>query len=141
MNPLKDRDLLDLFTNMTRIHTAYVERRLQGLGLHNGQAAIITALGQRGPSNQKELAHFRQVSAATISVMLGRMERDGLIVRSVSEDGKCNLISLTEDGRRSYEALSAFMVGESDFVFAGLSAEEKRAAEQIFHKIAHNLAQ
>lgn len=141
MNPLEDRALLDLFTNMTRIHTAYVERRLQRLGLHNGQAAIITALGQRGPTTQKDLAQFRQVSAATISVMLGRMERDGLIVRSASGDGKCNLISLTEAGQCSYETLSTFMAEESNYVFAGLSAGEKQLAERIFHQISNNLAQ
>ena len=138
---MEDRALLDLFTNMTRTHTAYVERRLQHLSLHNGQASIITALGQRGPSTQKDLARFRQVSAATISVMLGRMARDGLISRTVSEDGKCNLISLTAEGREIYRHLSDFMSGEADLVFAGLSTEEKRVAEQVFRRISSNLTQ
>ena len=132
--------LLSLFTDMTRIHTAYVERRLLPLGLHAGQGAIIAALGDCGPCSQKDLAEYRHVSAATISVMLRRMESSGLILRSVSEDGKRNLISLTPEGETLQQALRKDREGEADRVFAGLSAEELTVAEKIFSTIADNLA-
>ena len=136
---MDDTQLLSLFTDMTRVHTAYVERRLLPLGLHTGQGAIITALGECGPCSQKELAEFRHVSAATISVMLRRMEKGGLVTRSVSEDGKCNLIALTEEGRSMYELLKRDREGESDRVFAGLNEEEMAVAEKIFQTVARNL--
>ena len=137
---MEDTELLSLFTDMTRVHTAYVERRLLPLGLHTGQGAIITTLGEHGSCSQKELAEFRHVSAATISVMLRRMEKGGLIVRSLSEDGKCNLISLTEEGKTMYDALCRDREGESDRVFAGLSPEEMTVAEKIFQTVSQNLA-
>ena len=137
---MEDTELLSLFTDMTRVHTAYVERRLLPLGLHTGQGAIIAALGERGPSSQKELAEYRHVSAATISVMLRRMEKSGLVVRSVSEDGKGNLISLTEDGAAMYEALRLDRKGEPERVFAGLTREEMAVAEKIFQTVSNNLA-
>ena len=136
---MEDTELLSLFTDMTRIHTAYVERRLLPLGLHTGQGAIIAALGVCGPCSQKELAEYRHVSAATISVMLRRMEKSGYIQRSVSEDGKCNLISLTEQGWDMYRTLLRDRQGESERVFAGLSAEERVLAEKIFQTVAGNL--
>ena len=136
---MEDTELLSLFTDMTRIHTAYVERRLLPLGLHTGQGAIIAALGVCGPCSQKELAEYRHVSAATISVMLRRMEKSGYIQRSVSEDGKCNLISLTEQGWDMYQTLRRDRKGESERVFAGLSAEERVMAEKIFQTVAGNL--
>lgn len=137
---MEDTKLLDLFTDMSRIHTAYVERRLLHLGLHSGQGAIISALGECGPCSQKELAEYRHVSAATISVMLRRMEKSGLVSRSVSEDGKCNLISLTDEGSAMYEALLRDRSGESERVFAGLSRDELAAAEKIFRTLSENLA-
>ncbi len=137
---MEDNELLSLFTDMTRVHTAYVERRLLPLGLHTGQGAIISALGERGPSSQKELAEYRRVSAATISVMLRRMEKSGFVTRSVSADGKCNLISLTEEGQAMYEALCRDRQGEPERVFAGLSREELRLAEKIFQTVSQNLA-
>ena len=137
---MEDNELLSLFTDMTRVHTAYVERRLLPLGLHTGQGAIISALGECGPSSQKELAEYRRVSAATISVMLRRMEKSGFVTRSVSADGKCNLISLTEEGQAMYEALCRDRQGEPERVFAGLSREELRLAEKIFQTVSQNLA-
>ena len=137
---MEEKELLNLFTDMTRIHTAYVERRLLHLGVHTGQGAILSALGERGPSSQKELAEYRHVSAATISVMLRRMEKSGWIVRSQSEDGKCNAISLTDTGEELSVALSRDMEGEPERVFAGLSEEDKLAAQRIFLKISENLA-
>ena len=136
---MEDTDLLSLFTDMTRVHTAYVERRLLPLGLHTGQGAIITALGECGPCSQKELAEYRHVSAATISVMLRRMEKGGYVRRSVSEDGKCNQISLTEEGWDMYQTLRRDRAGESERVFAGLSAEELLQAEKIFQTVSKNL--
>ncbi len=136
---MEDKKLLNLFTDMTRIHTAYVERRLLHLGLHTGQGAIISALGEIGPCSQKDLAEYRHVSAATISVMLRRMEKSGLVIRSQSEDGKHNEISLTKQGAELCEALSQDMVGEPERIFAGLSDEDRLAARRIFLKISENL--
>ena len=136
---VEDTELLNLFTDMTRVHTAYVERRLLHLGLHNGQGAIISALGACGPSSQKELAEYRHVSAATVSVMLRRMEKNGLVVRSSSDDGKCNEISLTEEGDELYRTLCREMDGEPARIFDGLTPEELAAAEHIFETISDNL--
>ena len=136
---MKDEELLSLFTDMSRIHTAYVERRLLPLGLHTGQGAIISALGECGPCSQKELAEYRHVSAATISVMLRRMEKSGLISRSASDDGKHNQIALTEEGQEAYVALCRDREGEAGRVFAGLSEEDMLAAERIFQTLSRNL--
>jgi DNA-binding MarR family transcriptional regulator len=136
---VEDKELLSLFTDMTRIHTAYVERRLLHLGLHTGQGAILSALGECGPCSQKELAEYRHVSAATISVMLRRMEHSGLVLRTLSEDGKCNQISLTEAGQALYAELSNEMIGEPERIFAQLSETDKAQASRLFSVISRNL--
>jgi DNA-binding MarR family transcriptional regulator len=137
---MNDNQLLDLLTDMTRIHSNYVERRLGPLGLHSGQAAIITALGQHGTCTQKELAQFRQVSPATVSVMLGRMERDELVSRApAAVGGKANTISLTEKGEVLFRSIEASREGDSSKLLYGLSAEDKAEARRIFQMISENL--
>lgn len=132
--------LMDLVSDVTRIYTNYVERRLATIGLHNGQASIITALGQHGPCSQKDLASFRQVSPATVSVMLGRMERDALVTRTPSASGgKANIIALTSRGQEVYQKISDTMDGEVVKLLKGLSTEEKDQAAHIFQVIAENL--
>ena len=137
-----DRTLLDLLTDMTQLHTAYVNRALARWNIHSGQGAIISALGILGPCRQKELADFRQVSPATISVMLRRMEAKDLITRTPSgEGGKRNEIALTELGRRICHEMSDIMPGENAKIFEGLSEEDRETAARLFLVIKENLAQ
>lgn len=138
---MHDRTLLDLLTDTTRLHSAYVERRLTQWGIHSGQGSIISALGFLGPCSQKDLADFRQVSPATISVMLGRMEAKGLITRVPSEEGgKRNQISLTEKGRQICDEMDSFMESENEKIFDGLTEEDKEYAARLFLIITENLS-
>lgn len=138
---MEDKELLNLFTDMVRAHTAYMDRQLASLQLSNGQGGVISVLGRNGPMTQNELARFRQVTPATISIMLDRMERDGLVTRdSVTGGGRANLVCLTGEGRRVFEMLDKFMEGEPQVVFAGLSQQEKDAAGALFRKLTDNVA-
>ena len=140
MKNVEDKDLLNLFTDMVRAHTAYMDRQLASLQLSNGQGGVISVLGRNGPMTQNELARFRQVTPATISIMLDRMERDGLVTRdSVSGGGRANLVQLTEEGQRVFSLLDAFMEGEPRVVFEGLDQEEKNAAANLFRKLTDNV--
>lgn len=137
---MDDNQLLDLLTDMTRIHSNYVERRLTPLGVHSGQAAIITALGLFGTCTQKELAQFRQVSPATVSVMLGRMERDNLVSRTpAAVGGKANTISLTEKGEHLFHRIEASRAGDVEKLLKGFSDADKNEAVRIFQMITENL--
>lgn len=136
---MNDKELLNLFTDMVRAHTAYMDRQLSALGLSNGQGGVISVLGRYGSLTQNELAKFRQVTPATISIMLDRMERDGLVVRFTAKDNsRANNIRLTERGAEIFEKLDTFMSGEPEIVFNGLTDEEKTFAAEIFRKITEN---
>lgn len=133
-------ELLDLLTDTTRLHNKYVERQLAQHGIHSGQGYILSALDILGPCSQKELADFRKVSPATISVMLGRMENNGLIRRIPSGDGgKRNQILLTDAGRKMACDLRHIMPQEADRIFDGLSSEDLEVADRIFHVICQNI--
>lgn len=135
-----DKDLLNLFTDMVRAHTAYMDRQLAGLELSNGQGGVISVLGRNGSLTQNELARFRQVTPATISIMLDRMERDGLVIRdSMWGNNRANKVKLTDKGQEIFKKLDAFMEQEPDVVLGGLTEEEKDQAANIFRKITENV--
>lgn len=138
---MQEPTLLDLLADITRLYAVYAERRLAPWGIHSGQGSILMALDLLGPCSQKELADFRQVSPATISVMLDRMESKNLIARIPSEEGgKRNQISLTPQGRDICAQLSGHMDESGEQVFAGLSAADREAARRIFRTVAANLS-
>ena len=132
--------LLDLFTDTARLYTNHVERQLAQYGIHNGQGSILSALDILGPCSQKELADFRQVSPATISVMLSRMESRGLVSRAPSEEGgKRNQIMLTDAGADMALTLKEAMPQEANRLFDGLSNEELEVADRVFRVICGNI--
>lgn len=135
-------ELLDILTDASRLYVNYVERQLAQLGIHSGQGSLLSALDILGPWQPKELADFQgNVSPATISVMLGRMENRGLVRRIPSEEGgKRNQISLTEQGKAMADTLRSYMPQEADKVFAGLSQEELEAAGHVFRAICRNVS-
>ncbi len=137
---MNDKELLDLFTDMVRTHTAYIDRAMAGFGLSNGQGGVITAIGRSGSLTQNELARFRQVTPATISIMLDRMERDGLVLRTASrENSRANAVTLTEKGQAFYQELQTLTSGEPEQVFKGLTEEEKALCGPVFRKIIENI--
>ena len=138
---MNDRDILNLFTDLVRAHTAHIDRTLSELGLSNGQGGVISSLGRCGPMTQNELARFRQVSPATISVMINRMERDGMVQRNSRDGTRANRIDLTDRGRELYKAIDALMARQPSVVFAGLSDEELEQARVLFEKLHKNIAE
>lgn len=137
---MEDKELLNLFTDLVRAHTVYMDHQLSALHLSSGQGGVISTLGRNGPITQNELARCRGVTPATISIMLDRMERDGLVQRSDSTGGRAKLVQLTPQGESVFEELDEFMEGEPKVVFQGLSAEEKAAAADLFRKLTDNVS-
>ena len=137
---MDDKKLLNLFTDLVHAHSAYMSRQLAALQLSEGQGGVISALGRLGSMSQSELAQARNVTPATISIMLGRMERDGLVARDLQNGfGRANLVRLTEKGQKTYEKLDALMDREPEVIFAGLSEEEKSRAAEVFRCLIGNV--
>jgi MarR family transcriptional regulator, organic hydroperoxide resistance regulator len=137
---MTDKELLDMFAGMVRALASYMNRRLSVVNLSDGQGGVILALGQHGSMSQKDLACFRQVTPATISIMLDRMERDGFVVRG-SPKGKSreNSIRLTDTGNEIYERLDELMEDEPYVVFGGFTETEKEDIAVIFKRITDNI--
>ena len=83
------------------------------LGLTADQFVILTALAEADGVTQKELARRTASDANTMSEMLGRLERRGLVTRERdADDGRARRVSLTECGRelqrRAWDGIAAF---------------------------------
>lgn len=75
------------------------------LGLTADQFVILTALAEADGVTQKELARRTASDANTMSEMLGRLERRGLVARKRDvSDGRARRVSLTESGRELRQA-------------------------------------
>ena len=137
---MNDQELLNLFTDVSRLHISGAERNLNRLDLQVGQGAVIHTLGKHGEMPQNKIAKIRKVSPATISVMIRRMEANELVQRRSDEnDAKVNLISLTEKGEAAFIRMEEDNKDRPSKIFAGLTEEDKIYAEKMFRTIFNNL--
>jgi DNA-binding MarR family transcriptional regulator len=78
---------------------AELRKGLTDIELQPRQARLLMALGQHQPVSQATLAASFAVSAASMSVMVVRLERDGLVQRHGENATFRTALSLTDHGR------------------------------------------
>jgi DNA-binding MarR family transcriptional regulator len=98
---------------------------------------IINRLARGGTApNQRELAAALYVSFPNITVMLARLQRDGLIRRrSGARDGRQKLVELTRRGRARLLSVWAGHGRQLERVTAGLSDPERVALAGLLNKM------
>ena len=101
----------------------------------NGQGRILHILDhQNGSVSQKEIQAQMGIQSGSISEVLGKLERDGLIVRYKDEDDRRKVIvSLTDSGREHAAAYHRSQ-REKDW-FEALNETEKAELKALLEKL------
>ncbi len=86
------------------LHAAHlIEARLRdalaATGLQPRQARMLMAIAELGPIKQSQLAQAFDLAPPTMTVMLTRLEHEGLVDRHSQAGNKQNAIALTDAGR------------------------------------------
>lgn len=144
---LKEDVLDDLPFYLSRIYYAFlgvVDRTLAERGLDDrlkpGMGHVLFALYEQDNCIIKKIAQRVQIAPATLTGLLGRMEKAGLIERRrCSDDGRAQRVQLTELGRSLAEPLKDFHVQIQSVVQSGLSPEEVREAKRLLGHILQSL--
>ncbi len=109
-------------------------------GFNGPQGNILYVLWQKDTVPIVEIAEKTGLAKNTLTVMLDRMEENGLICRKQSaDDRRKTLICLTEKARgfeRDYERVSRQM---NDLFFRNFSEKEVRELEKYLDRIMENL--
>src|SRR5690606_33080780 len=96
----RERPIMRMMSHISRhfLHRAHGE--IQEYGLYPGQPSLLFSLAKREGQSQKELAEELEIKPATLTVMLNRMEKNGLVRRAPDEqDQRVSRIYLTDEGR------------------------------------------
>jgi DNA-binding MarR family transcriptional regulator len=114
---------------------------LEKIGIYPGQPPLLFILGKYDGISQKELAEKLSIKAATITVMLSRMEKAKLVERHTdSEDQRISRVYLTEEGRKmNVESREALKTIEEE-CFSNFTVEEKVLLRRLFIQMRDNLA-
>lgn len=116
-----------------RAHRALAGQLLGDVGLHPGQE-LLTFLLEDGPRPPSVLAAALGVEPPTVTKMLQRMERNGLVERSSDpSDGRVRLVSLTAAGHAARQGAESMWSTLEAATTAGL---DERRRDQLIELLA-----
>ena len=123
-----------------RAHRGNVGELLAEVGLHVGQEMVLIELWREDGLRGGELAERLGVEPPTVTKMLRRLERCGLVSRRQdSEDARSFRVYLTDEGRALEEPVVLCWERVEEKALAGMSAGERRSLRRLLTKVRANL--
>jgi DNA-binding MarR family transcriptional regulator len=131
---------------VNRVGFALVERftadALKGNGLNIDQWRVLAALSNNGGQRQVDLAGMTSIDASTMSRLVSRLVRMGLVTRSRSETSNREVVvALSPKGRALVQRLIPIAVKLEQTASGGLSAKELAVAKRLLSRMYANFAQ
>src|SRR2546429_2456154 len=126
---------------VSRAHRQHAGALLHGLGLSAGQELLLMLLWDKQPRSQAELTREMAIEPPTVSKMLSRLERAGLIARERSElDRRTVLVTLTEAGQALEGPVNAAWRTLEEDTVAALSPQEQDTLLILLGRVLESLA-
>ncbi|AWB94179.1 MarR family transcriptional regulator [Aeromicrobium chenweiae] len=98
---------------------------------------VLAALDDGQPRTQLELSRVVCVDKTTLITVLDRLERDGLIVRTVDpSDRRVRIPQITDSGRQVYATFAAARDAAEARVLDGVPAEDRAVLLDVLTRIA-----
>ncbi|KAB8332198.1 MarR family transcriptional regulator [Scytonema tolypothrichoides VB-61278] len=130
-----------LIVQVCKAHRNQAATVLAELGLHPGQEILLLYLWENDGLIQSELASRMQVEAPTLTKMIHRMEKAGLLERRKDEeDGRICRIYLTQAGRSLQEPLTCAWNRLEKRVLVNLTLEERLLFRRLLLQVLNNLS-
>jgi MarR family transcriptional regulator, organic hydroperoxide resistance regulator len=138
---LKELSLAQLVSRVCRLSGERLRVIIEGIGLHKGQAFILFQLLKRPGMAQNEIAHGLNVSPATVTNSLKRLERDGWITRQREpKDQRIMHVYLTAKAKALHESIRGSFDALDTELKAVLTDKEEQELSRLLIKIHTRLA-
>lgn len=129
-----------LVVEISRLLRARMQREESGVMAQSTARIVMSHLAVKGSMGQLEIVKLTRLKPPTVSVLLGRMEEEGYIVRIPDEkDRRAVRVTLTEKGvaydRRQLDRIS----NNDQIAVAGLTHKEQAVLEDLLLRMRDNL--
>ena len=123
-----------------RAHRGNVGELLSEVGLHVGQEMVLIELWENDGLRGGELAERLGVEPPTVTKMLRRLEKCGLVERRQDpNDARSFRVYLTDEGRSLEEPVARCWEKVEEKTFAGMSVGERRNFHRLLTKVRANV--
>jgi DNA-binding MarR family transcriptional regulator len=138
--PSGGESMLDLLWKFNKLFFKELKRRFE-LPFHPKRFPFLFVIVKNPGIKQIDIAHILNVEPPTVAITLKRMEKDGLVVRKVSEtDRRALEVYPTEKARKIFEKMEKIKNELEKEVLSVLSDEEVHHLEKSFKKMVDYLS-
>ena len=128
------------FTRVIRMYYGRMQAQLAEVGIYRGQPPIMGLLYQHDGMSQKEMASALNLSPATMTVTLKRMEKAGLVCREMDEhDQRILRVHLSEQGKQMWLKSADQIRCVTEELLEGFTPEEEWQMREYLFRIARNM--
>ena len=118
----------------------YTSDTLAPLGITLDMWRVLAALSNNGEQRQIDLVAMTSIDASTMSRLVTRMVRLGLVTRARSKTSNREVVvELSAKGRAQVESLIPIAKGLEGIASSGLSAREQAVVKRALKKMYENL--
>ncbi|MBQ8003347.1 MAG: MarR family transcriptional regulator [Clostridia bacterium] len=129
------REVEKLVREVNRLHFTTFHQTLSQFGLGKGQPPILKYLSENDGCKQSEIAQREHVSAATTTVMLQTMEKNGLIQRKSDEnDLRIMRVYITDKGRQMQKKCDEAIENMEKEIYEGFTPDEIETFKMLLTK-------
>lgn len=129
-----------LFKELIREHFIRREKLLSDLKLFRGQAPVLLLLSEKEGITQKEIAEKLKIKPSTVTLIIRRMKRRGLILTvKDTQDKRFTKIYLSDEGKKLICRLKKVFKQLETEMFKNFEEEDLKKLENYFQKIISNL--
>ena len=129
-----------LLGTICRAQRGKMSEALTEIGLYAGQVMFLWQLWRQDGLTQSQMVERMCVQPPTVSKMLDRMVKAGLVERRPdSEDSRISRVYLTEQGHRSQRAVRDIWTDVEQRITEGLNVEERIVLRLLLLQVHENL--
>jgi len=140
--PPEPHSLDFLLAQVSRLHRQRAHELLDKLGLYRGQPPVLFALWEQDGLTHRELAEQLEITPATMTRMIQRMEKAGFVQRQPdASDQRLSRVYLTDAGRTVRVELESVWQRMDVECFNGFSDEERVVLRGFLLRLRANLSQ
>lgn len=133
-------DVFRAFKRILRTNRQLMGRMSADSGGHPAQAGCLWVLSRHEGITQSELGRMLHIAPATVTTMLQRLERDGLIERwTDADDQRVTRIRLTDGGRDRASVLASAHTSFIERVVSPLPEADRKELARLLNALADNV--